>query len=275
MVDVVVPMPVARRSWWGEVLWLPWSITAWTISFVMMVALTILILPIMAFVRFERFQAYPQRVVSWPIWLACSRLKVYVDPAYDPSRVSMFMQNHVSMMDACIACGSISVPFCGLENASHLRVPGYGWLMRCANAIAVDRSKKGFYQDIENAMRERISRGISVLVFPEAHRTLDGQLRPFKPGVFRMARDAGMPIVPISVRGAYRMLPKGTLAVRPSTIEVYIGPQIETEGLHDRDLPALIERVREVHEAWLERREMLGEACQRPLELVPTVEKAS
>jgi 1-acyl-sn-glycerol-3-phosphate acyltransferase len=268
-------MPVARRSWWGDVLWLPWSLTVWLLSFALMVCLTLIILPIMAFVPFERFQLAPQRVVSWPIWLSCCRLKVYIDPAYDPRRVSMFMQNHVSMMDACVACGSISVPFCGLENASHLKVPGYGWLMRCANAIPVDRSKKGFYREIENAMRERVSRGISILVFPEAHRTVDGKLRPFKQGVFKMARDAGVPIVPISVRGAHRMLPKGAISVRPATVEVYIGPQIETEGLRDEDLPALIDRVRGVHEGWLDRRQMVNDGCSRPLELESSVEKAS
>ena len=268
-------MPVAGRSWWGELLWLPWSIIAWTISFFWMICLTLIILPIMLFVRFERFQLPPQLCVSLPIWLTCSRLKVHVDPGYDRSRVSMFMQNHVSMMDACIACGSIRVPFCGLENASHLRVPGYGWLMRCANAIPVDRSKKGFFAEIEAAMRERASRGISILVFPEAHRTMDGKLRPFKRGVFQMARDAGIPIVPIAVRGAYRMLPKGTISVRPSTIEVYIAPQIETEGLRDDDLPALMERVREVLEGWVERGEKLGHLCQRPLQGEPSVNKAS
>jgi 1-acyl-sn-glycerol-3-phosphate acyltransferase len=268
-------MPVAGRSWWGEALWLPWSITVWLISFVWMVFLTLLILPIMVFVPFERFQLAPQLCVSLPIWLTCSRLKVHVDPAYDRRRVSMFMQNHVSMMDACIACGSFRVPFCGLENASHLRVPGYGWLMRCANAIPVDRSKKGFFADIEAAIRERVSRGISILVFPEGHRTMDGKLRSFKRGVFQMARDAGIPIVPVAVRGAYRMLPKGTLSVRPSKIDVYIGPQIETEGLADEDLPALMERVRDLLEAWIERGEMLGERCRDPLPRAAPVEKAS
>lgn len=269
-------MPVAGRSWWGELLWLPWSVTAWMISLSWMMLLTVLCIPLMPFVRFERFQAlFPQWSVSWPIWISGSRLRVHVDPGYDRSRVSMFVQNHVSMMDACIACGAIPVPLCGLENASHLRVPGYGWLMRCANAIPVDRSKKGLYKIIEQAIRERASRGISILVFPEGHRTMDGKLRPFKQGVFRMARDAGIPIVPISARGAYRMLPKGTLVVRPSLVEVYIGPQIETEGLDDEELPALIERVRGIHEAWIERREKVGESSSRALDVQPRVEKAS
>lgn len=246
----------------------------WAVTLGWMGTLAVGSLPVLPFVPFERFQAkhlHPK--VAWPLWFLFSPLEVTYDERYDRSKTSVFAMNHVSMLDANIACGSIPVPLCGLENAAHLLVPGYGWLMKVANAIAVPKGENRF-KAIAEAFAERRSRGISVLAFPEAHRTLDGKLRPFKSGVFRAARDAGIPIVPIVSRGAFRMLPKGTMVMRPSKVEVYVAPQIETEGLTDEQIPALMERVREVMEAWIERKEKLGHLCLEPLEPVETSEPA-
>jgi 1-acyl-sn-glycerol-3-phosphate acyltransferase len=218
----------------------------------------------MLFIPFERFQLkYPHIMAGWPVHFTFSSCRVVVDPRYDRSKVCVFVQNHVSMLDACLACRSIRVPIAGLENASHLAVPGYGWLLRAANAIPVER-RAGMYGKVAEAFKERASRGISILTFPEAHRTLDGKLRPFKKGVFMIARDAGIPIVPLAVRGAFRMLPKGAITVRPTKLEIYMAPQIETAGLTDEQIPELMDRVKRVLEAWIERGEMLGELCVQP-----------
>lgn len=253
------------RSLVGNVLWAPWSVVGWLTTLTWMGVLAVVSLPIVVFIPFERFQhIYLHRKVAWPLWVIFSPLKVRYDERYDRQQVSVFLQNHVSMLDANIACGSIPVPLCGLENAAHLHVPGYGWLLRISNAIPVTKGASRF-KSILAAFKERASRGISVLAFPEGHRTLDGKLRPFKSGVFRAARDAGLPIVPVVSRGAYRMLPKGSFTTRPSRLEVYVAPQIETKGLSDAQIPALMERVREVMEAWVERKEMLGHRCLEPI----------
>lgn len=248
----------------GSLLWLPWSIVAWLLTLAWMGLAFLLAAPVMLFVRFERFQLkYPHIMAGWPVHFTFSSVRVVVDPRYDRDKVAVFVQNHVSMLDACLACRSIRVPIAGLENSSHLKVPGYGWLLRAANAIAVEK-RSGTYAKLADAFRERASRGISILTFPEAHRTLDGKLRPFKRGVFMIARDAGLPIVPLAVRGAFRMLPKGALTLRPSRIEIYMAPQIETAGLTDEQIPELMERVRVVLESWIERGEMRGDVCVQP-----------
>jgi len=253
------------RSLVGDILWAPWSAVGWLGTLTWMGTIAATMLPLTLAVPFERFQnTLFQPATSWPLWLCLSPLHVTYDPGYDRSRVSVLMMNHVTMLDANIACGAVPVPMCGLENASHLKIPGYGWLLKMSNAIPV-RKGEGRLPGVVAAFRERASRGISILTFPEAHRTLDGKLRPFKTGVFRAAIEAGLPIVPIASRGAYRMLPKGAFSIRPSKIEVYMGPQIETEGLCEDDVPALMERVREVLEGWIERKEMLGHRCREPL----------
>jgi 1-acyl-sn-glycerol-3-phosphate acyltransferase len=94
--------------------------------------------------------------------------------------------------------------------------------------------------------------GNSLAVFPEGTRTPDGKLQEFKQGAFKIAVRAGVPIVPVSIRGTFKLLPKTTLAPRPGRVDVIIGKPIETREYSDRNLTELIARTRAAIEANLE-----------------------
>jgi 1-acyl-sn-glycerol-3-phosphate acyltransferase len=252
-------MGPGRRFEWKDVLLWPWAPIAWLLAFAWMTVLVLVSLPVTLFIPFERFQMiWPHPQTGWTLAVTLSRVRITYDRRFDHKRPSMYVQNHVSTLDAHCACAAIPLPLCGLENAAHLKLPGYGWLMRLANAIPVEKGAGRFAQ-IARDVQERMSRGISILVFPEAHRTLDGKVRPFKRGVFQIARDSGIPVVPLAVRGMFEILPKGTLLIRPGKIEIYMGPQIETAGLTDDQVEELAEHVRQMIIGWVERREPMGD----------------
>jgi len=94
--------------------------------------------------------------------------------------------------------------------------------------------------------------GKSLAVFPEGTRTPDGQLQEFKQGAFKIAVRAGVPIVPVTIRGTFKLLPKTTLAPRPGRVDVIIGKPIETRGYSDKNLTQLIAQTRAAIEANLE-----------------------
>lgn len=254
------------RTLVGNLLWLPSSLIAWLLSGVWTTLLLVSMGPLLIFFPFERIQMWGwQPLMGHVVHFAFGRFRIEVDPRHSWERTVVFVQNHVSMLDGYIACRTIRAPLCGLENAAHLKLPGYGWMMRAANAIPVDKGA-GRYARIAAAMKDRARRGISILTFPEGHRTLDGKVRPFRRGVFRMAHEAGLPIVPIAVRGAYRLLPKGAISARPATLEIYVAPPIETAGLTPDQLRELADRVHQVITAWVERREKRGDLCLQPFE---------
>ncbi len=230
-----------------------WSPVAWTLAFIIMALALLLSLPLMLFIRFERFQRYVTApILSTVLYTTLSRVTYRYDPRHDPKRASVFCANHTSMLDAHACCGAIRQPFCGLENAAHFYVPVYGWLMKAGNGIAVPRGE-GRTQALVTAARERAARDIGILTFPEGHRTRDGRVHAFKRGAFVMARDAGLPVVPIAIRGMYDVLPKGSWTVTPAHIDILTGPQIETEGLTDDELGELAEHVRSMIADWVER----------------------
>jgi 1-acyl-sn-glycerol-3-phosphate acyltransferase len=223
-----------------------WSVIAWLIAFISFVGVVVVSLPLSLFRQFETFQGgWPASIIGRTPLLTLSPFSVREDPRHDAKRVCLYVINHTSVLDGPVAVGALPHPICGIENAGHFLVPGYGWLMKMANAIPVHKGE-GRTARLVSAARERVTRGISIVAFPEAHRTMDGNIRPFKRGVFFMARAVGIPVVPVAIRGLRRVLPKGTLVVTPGKLDVYIGPPLETKELSDAQVMNLAETARQI-----------------------------
>lgn len=88
--------------------------------------------------------------------------------------------------------------------------------------------------------------GASLIVFPEGSRTIDGAVKPFKAGVFLLAIENRLPVVPVSVSGSRKVMPKGRFSVSPATVTVTVHDPIPTEGLTREDARALAARVRDI-----------------------------
>lgn len=187
---------------------------------------------------------FVQRPMGLTPRLNGTRFRVVYDPGYRPEIPCAYAQNHVNLFDAHTACAVIRNPFCGLMNAWQMRVPIYGWLMWLTHGIPVPPRPLERARMLPRAFEDRAARGISILTFPEAHRTPDGKVHEFKRGVTQLARDAGLPIVPVAVRGMYDVMRKGSLLVRPGgVVHVWVGPHISTEGLDKRDMQRLTRAV--------------------------------
>lgn len=174
-----------------------------------------------------------------------SKVEVIYDPDFDPERRSVFCQNHVNLMDAHAACLAIPHAFCGLMNAWQFKIPFYGWIMSLASGIPVSAGANR-YREVSAAARDRASKGMSILVFPEAHRTTDGKVHEFKKGVFLMAREAKLPVVPLATRGMWDLNRKGTWLFKPAKITIYVGAQIETAGITTDELRKVIARTEKI-----------------------------
>jgi len=133
----------------------------------------------------------------------------------------------------------------GVELQEHFRYPVYGAYMRKRGTIPVRRGDVSGLRQLITRMRAELSAGNSLLVFPEGTRTRDGRVGELEAGLFRVVQQLGAPIVPVTVTGAYRVMRKGSLLIRPGhPITVYCDEPIETAALTRKDLPNLMARVR-------------------------------
>ena len=178
--------------------------------------------------------------------LALSGVRVTVTgiERIDADRSYIFMANHQSNFDIPVLLGYLPGQFRWLAKAELFRVPIFGRAMRGAGYISIDRSDRAAaFASLQQAA-EKIRQGVSILIFPEGTRSLDGSLKAFKKGGFVMAIGAGVPIVPVAVRGTYDIMPKHGLLIRPRPVAVDIGEPIATQGLALDSKEALMDGVR-------------------------------
>jgi 1-acyl-sn-glycerol-3-phosphate acyltransferase len=174
-------------------------------------------------------------------------------PGFDPQLTSIFMVNHVNLLDPFMLYCVIPQLVRGWELESHFRIPIYGWLMKRFGNVPVPdvRSPKDLKR-LWRMTKEAIDGGISLIIFPEAKRTRDGHVNKFEQGGFRLAQQLGVPIVPASLVGSFHHLRTGHWILRPTTITVVLHDTIETKGMNKEDVPTLVERVREIVSAPVE-----------------------
>jgi 1-acyl-sn-glycerol-3-phosphate acyltransferase len=124
------------------------------------------------------------------------------------------------------------------------RIPFVGWHLQRAGHLLVDRQNPG--ATVLRKMRRMVSQGASLIAYAEGSRTPDGRVHRFKGGVFLLAIDTGLPIVPISIEGTRAVMPKGRLMVCPGRVRVTIHDAIPTAGLTRADARGLTERVQAI-----------------------------
>lgn len=199
------------------------------------------------------------------IALTGSRWKPIVHPKVDPSRPYIFVQNHTNHFDHVLLYNATPHYKQGLELESHFRYPFYGWFMKARGTIPVKRGEKGQTSELVGRMRREIDEGRSILAFPEGTRSRTGRVGPFRKGIFFIARELGVPIVPVSVTGAFDMMRPGSAIIRPGhDITVYCDEPVETEGASEADVPAIAARVRAVMTARVDGYWAQRERARRP-----------
>ncbi|MFV9644532.1 MAG: lysophospholipid acyltransferase family protein [Desulfobacterales bacterium] len=192
----------------------------------------------------------PNKVAA--IWarfiLAASRIKVEVIGLsnIDPSKSYIYMSNHQGNFDIPILQAYLSVQFRWLAKAELFNIPFFGYAMRRAGQISIDRSdRKSAFKSLNNAARI-IRNGVSVLIFPEGTRSCDGNIRQFKKGGFILAVDSGVPVVPVIIHGLWPLMLKNRVFVRPGNVLIEIKKPIESAEYTRKTKDDLLKKVRYV-----------------------------
>jgi 1-acyl-sn-glycerol-3-phosphate acyltransferase len=152
--------------------------------------------------------------------------------------------NHESFVDILLI-SHLPFEMKWLSKAEFFKFPLVGWLMRMAGDIPLDRSSGRSAVTALKQCRVRLDQKVSVMIFPEGTRSKSGELQEFKDGAFRLAVDAGVPIIPLAVHGTKSALRKHDWRFGHSRAEVRILEPVSTAGLTKRDVPALRDQVRE------------------------------
>ena len=178
------------------------------------------------------------------LWTAAVPLRVTFHGQLDRTQPYVFMANHLSTVDIWALFVALPVKIRFIAKKQLGRIPIFGWAMAAGRFIFIDRQNPLAARRSIQQAAERIRGGSSVAIFPEGTRSRDGHLGPFKKGGFHLAIQAGVPIVPVGIRGAHEVMPRGSLILRRGPVTLEIGEPIATASLSIADRDALLERVR-------------------------------
>jgi 1-acyl-sn-glycerol-3-phosphate acyltransferase len=179
------------------------------------------------------------------LWAAGVSLTVTMDAPLDPRQPYVFAANHLSTVDIFALFVALPVDIRFIAKKQLARIPLFGWAMAAGRFIFIDRKNRAAAMKSIDRAAERIRAGSSVAIFPEGTRSRDGLLGPFKKGGFYLAQQAGVPVVPIAIKGAGDVMRPGSVLVCPGPVTIAVGTPIETKDLKEvAQRNALVERVR-------------------------------
>jgi 1-acyl-sn-glycerol-3-phosphate acyltransferase len=164
---------------------------------------------------------------------------------FDQKTSYVFMPNHESFLDGPMMVMVIPQSVRVIVKKNVFGIPILGWAMRYVGCVPVDRrAGGGGIKSIEKASRLMRERGYSFLIFPEGTRSLDGKLQRFRRGGFFLAIAGGAPIVPVTIRGTFELMPKGQFGAKRGTVSVVFHPPVPVDGYSEGNVAELVERVR-------------------------------
>jgi 1-acyl-sn-glycerol-3-phosphate acyltransferase len=197
------------------------------------------------FSRTGRFAHYCARAWSWLI-LATTGVDVQIRGLERVPRNQsyLFISNHQSIYDIPVLFWHLPFQLRILAKESLGRFPFLGWHLARTGHVLVQRQNPGstVFKKVSALMRA----GHSLIVFPEGTRSRDGVVGRFKGGIFLLAIEAGLPIVPVAVDGTRRVMRKGGLTTCPGSVTVQLFDPIDTSQLDAGASRALAEQVRHV-----------------------------
>lgn len=170
----------------------------------------------------------------------------------------VYCSNHQSIVDIIVLGSVLPHDYKWAAKRSLMKIPFLGWHLQLAGHVPVDRGRGSA---VARAVMERFERvlrnGKPLLVFPEGTRSDSGALQGFKVGSFYAAVRAGVPVVPVVVRGTFELMKKGAFDTgdgddrpvvvrvgKPIQIVVKESERATVESLRDRTRAAMAEMVR-------------------------------
>ena len=176
-----------------------------------------------------------------PLW----RFRYSGTMPQNPRNPYVVVSNHESFADILLI-SHLPWEMKWLSKAELFRIPIMGWMMWLAGDIPV---KRGFGPSAVEAMercRKALRQRVSVMIFPEGTRSKTAELLPFKDGAFRLAVEAGVPILPLALSGTGTALPKHGWRFGRSAAHLRVLEPVDTAGLTLADVPALKARIRDL-----------------------------
>jgi len=177
------------------------------------------------------------------VWAAGARVHVTGLELLDRDQAYVFVANHQSNLDPPMLFSYLGHNVGAIAKIELFHIPIMKQGFPLAHVVPIDRGNRERAMQSTRRGADELRRGHSLMAFPEGTRTVDGQVKEFKKGVFYMAIAAGVPIVPVVVNDTRLVMRKGEKRVVPGDVYLEVLPPVGVEGYTMDNVQGLIEHV--------------------------------
>jgi 1-acyl-sn-glycerol-3-phosphate acyltransferase len=245
------------------------------VIWLLIIVLVLVWLPLLSVIYLVTVPRDPGRYVVGRWFRRAAMVAVAINPLWrfrvsgvritDPRRPYVAVSNHESYADIFLI-SHLPWEMKWLSKKEVFRIPFMGWMMQMAGDIGVQRGRATSRAQALEGIRDRLRKGMSVMVFPEGTRSPTSEMLPFRDGAFRAAIEAGAPVLPMVVAGTRHAMARGSFVFNRAVAEVRVLEPVETAGMTMSDLPRLRDDVRRrIQQARDELRHELGIAEPVPV----------
>ncbi|MBD3319625.1 MAG: 1-acylglycerol-3-phosphate O-acyltransferase [Chitinivibrionales bacterium] len=177
----------------------------------------------------------------------CAEINVAGLESLDTSRRYVFIANHQSHLDIPALMSTLPFNLVFIAKKELFRFPFFGWGISMLGHISIDRSSaRKARESFTNAVSRLKKEDIALVIFPEGTRSPDGIVGTFKRGSFALPLEAGLPIVPVTIRGTRNILPKKSYLIHPGKATITVHEPVTVNGASAVDKENAATRVREI-----------------------------
>ena len=164
------------------------------------------------------------RIVCWLAWV---KVEVRGRENIDKNTSYIFVSNHQGAFDIWAIYGYLNHNFKWLMKKSLEKIAFVGYACKRSGHVFVDSNSLQSIRETIDDARKKLKNGMSLVIFPEGTRTKTGTMGNFKRGAFMLAGEFKLPVVPLSIQGAFDIMPRNTYFPRSGKIILTIHKPIQ------------------------------------------------
>ena len=221
------------------------SIYLWIVLFTYSVFFLVFAIIVSYIFPVNKYTPWLQNILKFIFKIMFIKVEIEGLENISTNKTYLYMANHVSLFDIPLLGGFIPGYARGVEADRQHAWPLYGWAMRRLGNIPIDR--KNIFSSLSSISKTAgvITEGKSMIILPEGHRTMDGELRQFKSFPFLLAKKVSVEILPIGLSGLYTLKNKNSWLINPNPVKIKFGKPIGVETIQDLPTKELRDKVRE------------------------------
>jgi 1-acyl-sn-glycerol-3-phosphate acyltransferase len=194
----------------------------------------------------ERDELVDVKVKEWSqslVKLSGSKITVSGEENIPKDTAVLFVSNHQGNFDIPLLLGYLQKPKAFISKIEVKKMPFIGTWMEQLNCLFMDR--KNVRQSVKPISEgaQLLQNGTSLVIFPEGTRSKGDEMAEFKAGSFKLATKSGVPIIPVTINGSYKIMEQQGFWIKPANVHIEVHPPIYPQKQEAKDLAKLSQHI--------------------------------